>query len=784
MTSLGWFRKNPAMNEFNEKTIVKQQLATTSHLEDTPEKSGGGGSLAHVAPTFLTTLPEELQEIHQWITWQTGPTRENGKFDKLPRGRDGTGAGWQKRDQWMTHTEALRGAHARGHSGVGLVLPAQTECGKYVVALDFDDVDLTDRGSARVKEIGLLHNDLGKPYIEISPSGRGLRMFVLSAAPLKQISSANPLGGKDELFCSSPRWVTITGRDAAGCGMPDATDVLIALATTWTNRLPGGIQQIPPRSGDGGALRHLTRGWRGWPDKKLRDGDGREATMLSYAGHLQALGLPQGEVERLCLKANEDHYEDKLEESVVLDRARRFEKRRFDPTPGDRLLASHGDIRNARAFANTRRGRLLHVTTRGRWLRWDQGRWLLCEKEEQVAEAKMVSAEMLAESTRVFSQDQERGKRLMQDAIAAHNLPKISAMLQLAVSESGMATTDRELDADPYLLGVRNGVINLRDGRFSANRPDLLITRYCNAAHVEDWACPRWLAFLDQIFLGDAETVDTLQVLLGYTLLGLSTEEKLIICYGHGSNGKSVFSNVVQKIMGGYAVTAPPSLLTARKAGDAAPRNDLAALAGARLVSINELQAGDRLDEQIVKMLAGREPIAARFLHQEFFEYTPAFTPWLRTNHKPIVTGADDGIWRRLVLLPFGRKFGDDEQDPQLEEKLLEERDDILMWMVEGAIQYLKNGLQLSPRMRTELNIYRAHSDVLGEFLMECTTAVAGGRVDQGGLYRRFREWCMDNGLHGTAKKTFTQRLAERGIVEAKSGGKRYYVGLEMAAIP
>jgi putative DNA primase/helicase len=267
-------------------------------------------------------------------------------------------------------------------------------------------------------------------------------------------------------------------------------------------------------------------------------------------------------------------------------------------------------------------------------------------------------------------------------------------------------------------------------------------------------------------------------VLLGYTLLGLSTEEKLVICYGHGSNGKSVFSNVVQKIIGGYAVTAPPSLLTTRKAGDAGPRNDLAALAGARLVSINELQAGDRLDEQIVKMLAGREPIAARFLHQEFFEYTPAFTPWLRTNHKPIITGSDDGIWRRLILLPFARRFSEEEQDPHLEEKLLEERDAILMWMVEGATRFVREGLRLSPRMKAEISTYRADSDVLGEFLMECTRPAVGSRVEQGSLYQSFRVWCAGNGLHLCAKKTFTQRLAERGFVEAKSGGKRYYVGL------
>jgi putative DNA primase/helicase len=346
-----------------------------------------------------------------------------------------------------------------------------------------------------------------------------------------------------------------------------------------------------------------------------------------------------------------------------------------------------------------------------------------------------------------------------------------------------MATTDRELDSDPYLLGVRNGVIDLRSGLRYFNQPEMQITRYCNAGFMEDATCPQWLRFLDEVFMHDAETISCVQRLLGCTLLGLATEEKLIICYGHGSNGKSVFSNVVHKIMGGYAITAPPSLLTARRQDDTGPRNDLAALAGARYVSINEMQAGDRLDEQVVKMLAGREPISARFLHQEFFEFTPSFTPWLRTNHKPIVTGLDDGIWRRLVLLPFSRKFTDDEKDPELEQKLLVEQDAILMWMVEGAKLYLKEGLiKLSPRMRFELGTYRNESDLLGEFLSDQCTPDQTGKAFQTNVYTSYRNWCDVNGVRPLSKKTFTQRLAERGYPEAKSGKNRFYIGLVLCS--
>lgn len=443
-------------------------------------------------------------------------------------------------------------------------------------------------------------------------------------------------------------------------------------------------------------------------------------------------------------------------------------------------LDSFGDIRNARAFAHKWRGQLVCATTREKWLQWHGQKWQLCEKDEHIAHAKQCCSDILASATAMFGANPETGKRLVADAMAAHNLPKINAMLKLAMSEPEMAVTDRELDADPMLLGVQNGVVDLRSGHLLFNHPEMRVTRYCGAEFVEDAPSPRWARFLDQIFQGDTQTIETVQRLLGYTLTGLVTEEVLVICIGYGSNGKSVFSNVVSRIMGGYSRTAPPSLLTVRRSDDASPRNDLAALAGARYVSISELQAGDRLDEQVVKLLAGREPISARFLHKEFFEFLPTFTAWLRTNHKPIITGEDHGIWRRMVVLPFSRTFTEGEKDPFLEDKLMDESDGILQWMLEGVRMYLKDGLKLSPRIKAEVARYRSDSDMLGEFLTDRTTPCATDKVNQVQMYLAWRFWCDESGVRPGSKKTFTQRLAERGYSEGRSNGARFYVGLTL----
>jgi len=443
-------------------------------------------------------------------------------------------------------------------------------------------------------------------------------------------------------------------------------------------------------------------------------------------------------------------------------------------------LDSFGDIRNAKAFAHKWRGQLVCVTTRDKWLQWHDQKWQLCEKDEHIAHAKQCCSDILASASAVFSANPETGKRLVADAMAAHNLPKINAMLKLAVSEPDMAVTDRELDADPMLLGVQNGVVDLRRGHLLFNYPEMRVTRHCGADFVEDAPHPMWTRFLDQIFQGDTQTIETVQRLLGYTLTGLVTEEVLVFCIGYGSNGKSVFSNVVSLIMGGYSRTAPPSLLTVRRSDDASPRNDLAALAGARYVSISELQAGDRLDEQVVKLLAGREPISARFLHKEFFEFLPTFTAWLRTNHKPIITGEDHGIWRRLVVLPFDRTFAECEKDPFLEDKLMDESDGILQWVLEGVRMYLNDGLKLSPRIKAEVAKYRSDSDMLGEFLSDKTTPHSSAKVNQVEMYKAWRVWCEESGVRPGSKKTFTQRLAERGYPEGRSNGARLYVGLAL----
>ncbi len=295
-------------------------------------------ALAHMSPDIQGKIPAELKEIPQWITWKAGPLELDGKFEKTPKGKDGTSHEWQRPHQWCSFDDALAAANRRGHSGVGLVLPARIADGSHLVALDYDNVDLTPSvGNTRLDEIKAAHKQFKSPYIEESPSGKGLRMFVRGEDSIPPISASNPLGGKDELFCASGRWVTVTGRKLGGTGVPEATTEIQNLAVLLKERAAlrnervknPKLTQTPKVSGESGAplspLMHLIfKSWPGWPEQKMRDGDGREAMMLAYAGYLRGKGHQQADIERLCIEANKQRYEDLLDDEVVLDRARRF----------------------------------------------------------------------------------------------------------------------------------------------------------------------------------------------------------------------------------------------------------------------------------------------------------------------------------------------------------------------------------------------------------------------------------------------------------------------------
>ncbi len=223
-------------------------------------------------------------------------------------------------------------------------------------------------------------------------------------------------------------------------------------------------------------------------------------------------------------------------------------------------------------------------------------------------------------------------------------------MIALAESEPVIAVAPTMLDADPWALTVENGTLDLRSGQLRSHRPEDLITKLAPVVYDPEAEAPAWQAFIKHIMNGDGDMCAYLQRLSGYSMTGETSEQTMFVPFGAGANGKSTKLNTIRGVLGDYAKDTPPETLLAKRIPGAS--NDLARLQGARFVTAMETEAGNQLAEARVKQLTGGDPITARFLYGEYFEYVPQFKLFMATNHRPRIQGTDNGIWRRIHLIP------------------------------------------------------------------------------------------------------------------------------------
>ena len=247
---------------------------------------------------------------------------------------------------------------------------------------------------------------------------------------------------------------------------------------------------------------------------------------------------------------------------------------------------------------------------------------------------------------------------------------------------------------------------------------------------------------------------------------------------GTGANGKSVFLETTCGLLGtDYAMAAPHGFLIATKS-DKHP-TEVADLHGKRLVAATETEDGCRLSESLVKQLTGGDRLRARRMREDFWGFTPSHTVILTTNRRPTIRGTDNGIWRRIRLVPFTVTIPAAEQDSELKKKLESEWPAILRWIVAGCIEWQREGLQAPNEVLAATDNYRADMDVLGEFLKECCLKGAGYQVSAKNLYRTYREWAEARGEYVETQTKFGTRLAEREFSKDYDKGKRViYLGL------
>lgn len=449
-----------------------------------------------------------------------------------------------------------------------------------------------------------------------------------------------------------------------------------------------------------------------------------------------------------------------------------------DGTARTRPLTEHG---NALRLLDQHRDRARYVPEAAGWLVWREG-WTW---DPDGADVRMAAAALpgmiYAEGIGHTATEAEHFARWARQSQSAR---VVQAAVQMLSDQRSVRVPLAHVDADTMLVGINGArsVIDLRTGKSRPATPGDLVTKSLSAAELGDAGkAARWLAFLDQIFLGDAELIDWMRRWIGYTLTGSTAEQILLFCYGLGANGKSVLGELLRWMMGDYARAIPVEMLceSRRQAGGATP--DLADLVGARLALANETEDNSALAESLIKSVTAGDTTSARPLYGKPFNFQPQFKLLMLGNHRPVVRGTDHGIWRRIRLVRFDRTFGPDERDPALLDKLKAEAPHILAWAVAGCLDWQRRGLADTPKIvAAETATYQAEQDVIGQWLTEETARDPMSEVQSSDLYASYRAWAIESGLKPASRVSLGRRLGERGFRSRRTNGQTVWIGLRL----
>ena len=432
-------------------------------------------------------------------------------------------------------------------------------------------------------------------------------------------------------------------------------------------------------------------------------------------------------------------------------------------------------------FPDTEAGDAEHFARAfGHCVRFDhrRGRWLVFSKHRWVPDADGELYRIGLEAMRLRQQqalevkDTEKRKRRFRWAIQGESRRRIENMLAIARTVAPISDNGDDWDSDLWLLGVENGVLNLRTGRLRKGRPSDRITMSTSVPYVPNAASPVWERAVSQIF-GEEDLPDYVHRALGYSLTGITKEQCLFMNWGAGANGKSTVLRTVAQVLGDYSDDLPFSALELRQRSSIP--NDVAKLVGKRFVTSSETSDEIRLNEARIKALTGGDPVTARFLHREFFTFLPVAKFWLATNHKPLANDNSYGFWRRIRLIPFTQRFAGPSDDRTLGDKLREEAAGILRWLVAGCRAWQTKRLQPPETVKRATEQYEAESDPLTAFLAQRTTTGDGGSVRAGKLYDAYTAWCQEGGDEAVTQKRFGQTMRQRFRVEERSHVVTYF---------
>ena len=725
----------------------------------------GAQGVGGILPDRFGRLPAEMRNAARWLVWKSIPQDNGKKPRKVPYYVDGTrrSGTLDTQDDWAklaTFHEAVAALGAGGYTGLGFAL------GPDGSGLAWQGIDLDHlREHHELKDVT---DDL-PGFVEASPSGDGLHAIGYGRAFAALGSNATGI----EAYCGG-RFFTVTGKHVQGIEPVDLAEFVEAkLRPRHSPNRPAKAPSPRPRSPT------VIVG------PKLL-GDLREA--LSYIeaddydtwtriGHaLKTLGDAGLELWHEWSATSGKYRPEEAEAKWVGFRPERTShaaifaeaQRNGWRNPAARL--NHGEVEGghteeglALAFARENEAGLRYCAAWGQWLTWDSVRWV-------------VDKTLLAtDRTRDLCRRTATGANERTSAILGQ-ARTVNAIERLARSDRRLAASADQWDADPWLLNTPDGVVDLKTGLLHPGDPALHMTKVTGAAPGGD--CPTWLRFLDRVTGGDIELQAYVQRMLGYALTGDTSAHALFFAHGTGANGKSVLIDTAAGVLGDYHRTAPIETFTESN-GDR-HSTELAMLQGARLVTAVETEEGRRWAESRIKTLTGGDRIAARFMRQDFFEYTPQFKLFIAGNHKPGLRSVDEAMRRRFHLLPFAITIPPEERDAKLKEKLRSEWPGILAWMIQGCLEWQCHGLVRPSAVRSATEAYMEAEDSLSGWIDEKCERDRQAWETSGDLFASWKVWADMHGERAGTARRFTQALEARGFHPQRTREARGVAGLRL----
>lgn len=751
-------------------------------------------------------IPEELKRLHQWVCWQGTPDPARpGKLKKVPiNPKTGGHAQSNNPDTWSDYQTAVKASG--NYSGVGLMF-----------ANGYFGVDIDDAEEA-IKDYKAGGNDniiaefvyTLESYAEYSQSGKGLHIICKGTLP-----DGGRRKGNVEMY-SEGRYFIMTGKQAAEYGdIVDCTETIkplhakyigggkqtadnTAAANTAMDLDDEQIIQAALASKQGSGFQTLRDGlWQGLYQSQS-DADLAFCNMLAFW-----FGRDKSRMDRIFRASG--LYRDKWDRKTSGERTygditlnKAITGCRDVYTPGGEMdnysltiggvstngppkaketappkFYSYDDTGNAERFRTLFGDRIRYSYVNKSWYYYQDGKWHQDQIGRVDALADDMLPEMLKEAAYLADGDQEkafnRHMKYTRSNKGKEALVK-GARHRLSIMPDGF-------DQDIFALNTKNGILDLKSGKLLPHSAEAMLSKMTACEYSPNADCPLWKNFLQDIFASDKDMMHYIQKAVGYTLSGSVQEQCLFILIGNGRNGKSTFLDIISDLAGDYAANIQPETIMVKKMPSTA-NSDIARLKGARLVTTTETNDGVRFNEGLLKQLTGGDKVTARHLYGHEFEFRPEFKIWLATNHKPVITGLDDGIWRRIHLIPFGVQIPAEKVDKNLKDKLKAEYTGILNWAAEGFLLWTQEGLKQPGIVRQATADYKTEMDVIAAFLDECTRR-GPGEVRANDLYLAYRQWAEENGHYKWSNQRFGREISKRYSREKDRLGYKY-LGLQL----